>query len=160
MMTARYLNRYLENRMPVMNLTETRIRDIEFGSGIWRDEQVRGLMVVSHKTTKTYAVQGDVRRGGRHIRTVRVKIDRCDRMGLREARRRARELMSQIQSGVDPTAKPRETGMTVTQALDAHISDRELRPTTSASYREHLDRYLKSSACVTVMPVSRGFAVG
>jgi hypothetical protein len=35
--------------MPVMNLTETRIRDIEPGSGIWRDEQVRGLMVVSHK---------------------------------------------------------------------------------------------------------------
>ena len=59
----------LENRMPVMNLTETRIRDIEPGSGIWRDEQVRGLMVVSHKTTKTYAVQGDVRRNGRHVRS-------------------------------------------------------------------------------------------
>jgi hypothetical protein len=43
--------------MPVMNLTETRIREIEPGSGIWRDEQVRGLMVVSHKTTKTYAMQ-------------------------------------------------------------------------------------------------------
>ena len=39
------------------------------GSGIWRDEQVRGLMVVSHKTTKTYAVQGDVRRNGRHVRS-------------------------------------------------------------------------------------------
>jgi hypothetical protein len=87
--------------MPVMNLTETRIREIELGSGIWRDEQIRGLMVVSHKTTKTYAVQGDVRRNGRHIRTVRVKIDRVDRIGLREARRRARELMSQIQSGIE-----------------------------------------------------------
>jgi hypothetical protein len=33
----------LESRMPVMNLTETRIREIEPGSGIWRDEQVRVL---------------------------------------------------------------------------------------------------------------------
>jgi hypothetical protein len=61
----------LENRMPVVNLTETRNRDIEPGSGIWRDEQVRGL------------VQGDVRRNGRHVRTVRLKIDRVDRIGLR-----------------------------------------------------------------------------
>jgi len=31
-----------------------------------------------------------------------MKIDRVDRIGLREARRRAKELMSIIQSGVDP----------------------------------------------------------
>src|SRR5260370_9917221 len=91
----------LESRMPVMNLTETRIRDIQPGSGIWRDEQVRGLMVVSHKTTKTYAVQVDVRRNGRHVRTVRVKVDRGELIGLREARRLTREIMSQIQSGID-----------------------------------------------------------
>lgn len=118
--------------MAVMNMTEARINALALGSGIWRDEQAKGLMVICHASTKTYAVQGDVRRGGRHIRTVRIKIDRCDRIGLREARRRARELMSQIQSGVDPTSKPRETGMTVAQAFDAHVSERELRPSTSA----------------------------
>ena len=47
--------------MAIMNLTEARIRELEYGSGIWRDEQVKGLMVVCHATTKTYAVQGDVR---------------------------------------------------------------------------------------------------
>lgn len=128
--------------MPVMNLTETRIRDIELGSGIWRDEQVRGLMVVSHKTTKTYAVQGDVRRNGRHVRTVRVKIDRVDRIGLREARRRAKELMSQIQSGVDPTSKPDETGITLRQALEVHLSERTFRPSTEKSYRYNVDHQL------------------
>jgi hypothetical protein len=40
-------------------------------------------MVVCHATTKTFAVQGDVRRNGRHVRTVRVKIDRVDRIVLR-----------------------------------------------------------------------------
>jgi integrase len=130
--------------MAVTNLTEARINALPLGSGIWRDEQVRGLMVICHASTKTYAAQGDVRRNGRHVRTVRVKIDRCDRIGLREARRRAKELMSQIQSGVDPTAGPRETAMTVAQALDAHVSERALRPSTLSSYRDHLDRCLKS----------------
>lgn len=119
--------------MAVVNLTEGRIREMPAGSGIWRDEQVKGLMVVCHQTTKTYAVQGDVRRNGRHIRTVRVKIDRCDRLGLREARNRAKVLMSQIQSGVDPTAKTEETGVTFTQALDHHLSEKAYSPATAES---------------------------
>ena len=87
--------------MAVLNLTEAKIRDLPLGSGIHRDAQVKGLMVLCHKTTKTYAAQGDVRRNGRHVRTVRVKIDRVDRISLREARNRAKGIMSQIQSGVD-----------------------------------------------------------
>lgn len=128
--------------MAVINLTEARIRDLEPGSGIWRDEQVKGLMVVCHATTKTYAVQGDVRRNGRHVRTVRVKIDRVDRIGLREARNRAKAIMSQIQSGVDPTAKPEESGITITQALDAHLGEKPFRPATEESYRYNVDHYL------------------
>lgn len=85
---------------------------------------------------------GDVRRNGRHIRTVRVKIDRVDRIGLREARRRARELMSQIQSGSDPTSKPDETGITLKQALEIHLSERTFRPSTEGSYRYILDHQL------------------
>ena len=129
--------------MAVLNLTEARIRDLPLGSGIWRDEQAKGLLVVCHKTTKTYAVQGDVRRNGRHIRTVRVKIDRCDRIGLREARRQARELMSRIQSGEDPTARAPETGITIAELLERYVADRELRPTTEESYRTHVAKYLK-----------------
>jgi hypothetical protein len=75
--------------------------------------------VIAHRSTKTYAVQGDVRRNGRHVRTVRVEIDRVDRIALREARRRAKELMSQIQSGVDPTSRPHETGITLKQDSQA-----------------------------------------
>ncbi|MGB3272181.1 MAG: hypothetical protein WBA66_04725 [Xanthobacteraceae bacterium] len=114
--------------MAVLNLTEARIRGLELGSGIWRDEQVKGLMVICHNTTKTYAVQGDVRRNGRHVRTVRVKIDRVDRIGLREARRRAREIMSTIQSGVDPTARQGDTGITLAQALEALPGNVQLVP--------------------------------
>jgi integrase len=128
--------------MSVINLTESRIGALPLGSGIWRDEQVKGLMVICHATTKSYAVQGDVRRNGRHVRTVRVKIDRVDRIGLREARNRARAIMSQIQGGVDPTAKPEETGITLKQVLEEHLSERPLRPSTEVNYRYALDHYL------------------
>src|SRR3546814_2471379 len=107
--------------MAVLNLTEALSRELPMGSGIHRDEQVKGLMVICHASTKTYAVQGDVRRNGRHIRTVRVKIDRCDRIGLREARNRAKVMMSQIQSGVDPTVGPAERGITLKESGQAYV---------------------------------------
>lgn len=141
--------------MAVVNLTEARIRELEPGSGIWRDEQVKGLMVVCHATTKTYAVQGDVRRSGRHVRTVRMKIDRTDRIGLREARARAKAIMSQIQSGVDPTAKPEETGITVSQALDAHLGEKPFREATVESYRYNVDHYLARYRNRAVADLSR-----
>lgn len=141
--------------MAVINLTEARIRDLEFGSGIHRDEQVKGLMVICHKTAKSYAVQGDVRRNGRHIRTVRVKIDRCDRIGLRDARSRAKTLMSQIQSGIDPTAGPDESGITLKQAVEFHLSERTLSQTTIDSYNYHLDNYLVKFRNRAVADISR-----
>lgn len=141
--------------MAVTKLTEARIRDLPLGSGIHRDTEVRGLMVICHKTTKSYAVQGDVRRNGRHVRTVRVKIDRVDRIGLRDARNRARMLMSQIQSGIDPTDGPDETGITLAKALDTHLEEKNPRPATVKGYRYHLDYYLKNWKNKAVADISR-----
>jgi hypothetical protein len=144
-----------ECRMAVLNLTEARIRDLPLGSGIHRDEQVKGLMVICHKSARSYAVQGDVRRNGRHVRTVRMKIDRCDRIGLREARNRAKTLMSQIQSGIDPTDGPDETGITLARAMDAHLDEKPLRPATVVGYRYHLNQYLKHWKNKAVADISR-----
>ena len=141
--------------MAVVNLTEARIRELPLNSGIWRDEQVKGLMVVCHATTKTFAVQGDVRRNGRHVRTVRVKIDRVDRIGLREARTRAKAIMSQIQSGIDPTAGPEETGITIAQALETHLGEKPFREATIESYRYNVDHYLARIRNRAVADLSR-----
>ena len=141
--------------MAVTNLTEARIRDLPLGSGIHRDAQVKGLMVLCHKTTKSYAVQGDVRKNGRHVRTVRMKIDRCDRIGLREARNKARTLMSQIQSGIDPSAGPDETGITLAKALEAHLEEKEHSPRTVEGYRYHVDHYLTRFRNRAVADISR-----
>ena len=141
--------------MAVLNLTEARIRELPFGSGIHRDAQVKGLMVICHKTTKSYACQGDVRRNGRHVRTVRMKIDRVDRIGLRDARNRAKAIMSQIQSGIDPTEGPAETGITLERAMDAHIEEKPLRARTEEGYRYHLNYYLKHWRKKAVADISR-----
>jgi integrase len=142
--------------MAVVNLTEARIRELQPNSGIWRDEQVKGLMVICNKTSKSYAAQGDVRRNGRHIRTVRVTIDRVDRISLREARSKAKAIMSQIQSGVDPTVKTAETGITLKQALDIHLSEKTFRPSTVESYRYHLDHHLAKFRNRAVADIGRG----
>lgn len=141
--------------MAVINLTEARIRDLPLGSGIHRDEQVKGLMVICHKTTKTYACQGDVRRNGRHVRTVRATIDRVDRISLKDARAKAKGIMSQIQSGVDPTERPEESGITLERALDAHLEENRLRPRTEEAYRYTLDHYLKPWRKKAVADISR-----
>lgn len=141
--------------MPVMNFTEARIRDLPLGSGIWRDEQAKGLLVICHKSTRTYAFQGDVRRDGRHVRTVRKKIDRCDRVNLKEARRKARELMSQIQSGIDPTAGRKDKALTLREALEIHFSDKNLRQATIDGYNYHMDKYLIKFRNRAIVDISR-----
>ncbi len=141
--------------MAVINMTEARVTSLPLGSGIWRDEQVKGLLVICHKTSKTYAAQGDVRRNGRFIRTVRLKIERCDRMGLREARRKAMELMAQIQSGIDPTAGPESSAITLGDTLEKYIEARKLAPATVVGYRYHLDKYLKQWRKRAVADITR-----
>ncbi|CUH63094.1 site-specific tyrosine recombinase XerC [Thalassovita gelatinovora] len=128
--------------MTIFKFTEARIRDLPLGSGIHRDTDVKGLMCICHKTCKTFVVQSDVRREKRHVRTVRVKIGRADHIRLNVARNEARKLMATIQSGVDPTAGPESTGITLEQALKEHLKERELSDATVRNYQYHMDNYL------------------
>lgn len=141
--------------MAIFKFTEARVRDLPLGSGIHRDTEVKGLMCIAHKTTRTYAVQGDVRRNKRLVRSVRVKIGKTDHIRLAEARKKARELMNQIQSGVDPTAGPEESGITLEQALEAHLSERDLRERTAGDYRYHVEKYLSRFRRRAVADISR-----
>src|SRR3546814_19413270 len=63
--------------------------------------------------------------------------------------------MSQIQSGVDPTAGPAESGITLKQALDAHLSEKAYSPRTVDGYRYHLDHYLMKFRHRAVTDISR-----
>ena len=137
--------------MTIFKFTEARIRDLPLGSGIHRDTDVKGLMCICHKTCKTFSVQSDVRREKRHVRTVRVKIGRADHFRLAEVRNDARKLMATIQSGVDPTAGPESTGITLEQAL----KERELSDATVRNYQYHMDNYLGRLRRRAVADISR-----
>lgn len=142
--------------MSILKFTESRVRDLPLGSGIHRDTDVKGLLCICHKTTKTWAVQGDVRRNKRFIRSVRIKIGRTDLVRLADARKEAKRLMATIQSGIDPTARPDETGITLEQALEAHLAERELATRTGEDYRYHVDKYLGRFRRRAVADISRG----
>lgn len=141
--------------MTIFKFTEARVRALELGSGIHRDTDVKGLLCICHKTTKTFAVQGDVRRQKRHVRTVRMKIGRTDLVRLGEARNEARKLMATIQSGIDPTAGPESTGITLEQALKEHLKERDLSEATVRNYQYHMDNYLGRLRRRAVADISR-----
>ena len=46
--------------MTQFKVKEARVRDLEFGPGIHRDTDFKGLLCIYHKTTKTFAVLGEV----------------------------------------------------------------------------------------------------
>ncbi len=141
--------------MAIFKFTEARIRDLALGSGIHRDTDVKGLLCICHKTTKTFACQGDVRREKRLVRTVRVKIGRTDLVRLADARSEAKRLMATIQSGVDPTAGPASTGITLEQTLVEHLKERSLSAATVRGYQYHMDHYLKGLRKRAVADISR-----
>ncbi|MEJ0010183.1 MAG: tyrosine-type recombinase/integrase [Alphaproteobacteria bacterium] len=50
--------------------------------------------------------------------------------------------MLQIQSGIDPSAGPEETGITLEQILERYLEARQLSPFTVDDYQYHVDFYL------------------
>lgn len=114
--------------MTVFEFTEVRVRDLELGSGIHRNTDVKGLFCFCQKTTKTFAVQGGVRRQKRYVRTVLKEIGRTDLVRLGQARNEAKKLVAAIQSGIDPMAGPEATGMTLERDVPKHLSEREFSP--------------------------------
>jgi hypothetical protein len=63
--------------------------------------------------------------------------------------------MATIPSGVDPTAGPAESGITLEQALEAHLGERDLSVRTAEDYRYHVDKYLTRFRRRAVADISR-----
>jgi integrase len=84
------------------------------------DTELRGFALVVGARTRTFIVQKDVRG-----RSVRVTIGRLGAWTVDQARKRARELVVQMDSGVDPNAREREEsarGVTLAEAVEMHLS--------------------------------------
>ena len=66
-------------------LTEEFIRARPFNSLPVRDTDVKGLMVLCHKQSKSYVVQGDLWRNRRKVKCLKITLGRTDRLSLRAA---------------------------------------------------------------------------
>lgn len=110
---------------------------------IYWDTELRGFGVVVGKRAKSFIVQRDVRR-----RTVRVTIGRLGTWTIAEARRKARELIVEMDQGTDPNQRAREEaakGLTLADAIEMHISAMQAKQCTERSMetiRDEIGRHM------------------
>lgn len=123
-----------------------------------RDTVVKGLMVVVHASSRSFAVQRDLYAqerdaSGRRVKlgTRRVRLgDAKEFLSIEAVRTKAQDVITQLRAGVDPNkpeVKPEpKKEFTFSQALDSYIDRCERkarRPTTIDGYRNLFERYLK-----------------
>jgi integrase len=123
-----------------------------------RDTELRGFFVVVGKRKRTFTVQGDLRKDGKRVSSVRVAIGDAQEMSTRTARATAKEYLAQISRGQHPNPsqdEPRDSGesaeekatppeVTLKQAweryLEAHLVRKGRSEGTIAGYRDHVER--------------------
>jgi hypothetical protein len=69
-----------------------------------RDSELKGFFVVVGKRKRTFTVQGDLRKGGKRLSSVRVSIGDTREISTRTARAVAKEYLAQISRGQHPKA--------------------------------------------------------
>lgn len=112
-MSEVYIAQSLDPRLLIMQptfLTEEFVRDLRWQGKAFviRDVEVKGLMVVVNKTTKSYKVQRDLWVGARGrrklVKTVGHTLGSTQDFTIEEARVAARQVINTIKRGVDPNS--------------------------------------------------------
>jgi hypothetical protein len=106
---------------------------------IW-DNSIKGFGVRITVNAKTFIV--DRKFQGR---SVRISIGRFPTWTVQQARERARELIVMMDKGIDPREeekKKAEQGITLAEAFERFITERQLKERTRLDYQRYLDRFL------------------
>lgn len=148
-----------ERALDRLKITEDRVRRLPLMDPakdkypvIYLDSELRGFMVIAHRESKSYYVQADV-----HGKTVRVKIERTDRIDAKEARERAAELLVEMRkTGRNPNEVRRERAeasfiedetrnFTLREAVDLHLNKRRKvrSEKTITEYQKIFDTHLR-----------------
>lgn len=91
-----------------------------------RDTQLKGFHVVVGRRSKVFAVQGDLRKDGKRVSSISVRIGDTETMSTREARATAKTYLAQISKGEHPSPKPEPIAPAATDACgrnDAPLAD-------------------------------------
>jgi integrase len=138
-----------------LSLTEKIIAQLpaaDAGQYVVRDLELKGFYLLVGKRRRTYMVQGDLRRNGRRVATLKVSVGEAAETTLREARSLAKSYLVEIRRGKHPKTKddPRvaEGGsITLAQAWhryrEGHMRRKGRSERTIDSYRDHVERLMK-----------------
>jgi integrase len=137
--------------VPVVKLTKKFVADAKWEGSVelYRDTEVRGLMLSVNQTSKTWKCQHDLW-VDRQVKTIRKTLGTTEEYDLDAARRWAREMANMVSKGINPNGKPKVApegpeGWTVGKLWDEYEGDmrrRGLAETTIKQFREHLEKYL------------------
>lgn len=136
-----------------------------------RDTQLKGFHVVVGRRKKIFAVRGDLRKDGKRVASISVRIGDTDSVSTREARATAKTYLAMISRGEHPNPKPNPTaaeddasqgtedgtdqveqaavpaGVTLREAWeryrDAHLVRKGRSEGTIENYRDHVERLFK-----------------
>ncbi|TJV15863.1 integrase arm-type DNA-binding domain-containing protein [Mesorhizobium sp.] len=137
-----------------------------------RDTQLKGFHVIVGRRTKTFAVQGDLRKDGKRVASISVRIGDVGTTSTREARTTAKAYLAQISRGQHPNPKAADMvaggnealqtsedqptrreddatpkGVTLRKAWeryrDAHLIRKGRSEGTIEGYRDHVERLFK-----------------
>jgi hypothetical protein len=135
----------------------------EDGWYLARDTELKGFFVVVGKRKRTFTVQGDLRKDGERVSSVRVSIGDTREISTRTARATAKEYLAQISRGQRPSEKKPSSsvenveekmtsaGVTLKQAweryLEAHLTRKGRSDGNIAGYRDHVERIFAEWPC-------------
>ena len=152
--------------MPKITLTDTaiaRLPSAQTGTDWYSDTRVEGLQLAVGKRKRTFYISKSLRN-----RQLRVKVGEWPLVPTEGARKKARILLGEISSGIDPrrSAAP-DDALTVQQALDRYIAARtgarkrqkQITDGTAQNYRDlfrcHAKRWMsRDLASITADEVS------
>lgn len=124
--------------MGTLKLTKSSVESIVERGYYW-DTELRGFGLLVNQNSKSYIVQARV-----NGKEARLTVGRHGIFTTEQARKRAKEMLLQMSTGVDPRAAEkasREAGITLAEVFDAYVKHRRLAPRTLADYTGYMGKY-------------------
>jgi integrase len=110
-------------------------------AGEYKDSSLSGFSIrVSKVGKKTFQV-----RRKRNGKDIRVKIGEYPAMNLKQAKDEAYKKLSDIENGINPNEQKKELlnkEVTLQEAFNSYISERDLKPKTVVGYKQVISCYL------------------
>jgi hypothetical protein len=104
-----------------------------------RDSDLNGFFVVVGKRKRTFTVQGDLRKGGQRVSSIRVSIGDTREISTRTARATTKEYLAQISRGKH--LKAPQNGLR-SSSENAEITAQSAEVTLKHAWRRYFDAHL------------------